>query len=270
MQRRLLYLTLSCLWPWLLAAQPGWRQQAVMPIEAARVWPLPWGGWLALDAAGTLRSYDEGGRPTAYHWSDRRLGAPDAVDASQPLRVVLFFRDWQQVVWLDRTLTVVGSLSFAEAGWTDVAAVAAAPDKGLWCYLPWQRRLVLVGADGRLRREGPPLDLVLAEVPRRVRWLQRHEGRLFLAAAEEVYVFDDFGQYAGRLDLPKGASEVQVVGPWLVCRQADSIVWQHLNDPLRRRTMPLPETEGVRQMWWQAGRLYLLGQRGVTVWELAE
>ncbi len=267
MPYRLYFLSVSFLLPWLLAAQSGWQQREVLPIAAERVWPLPSGGWLALDRAGTLRSYDATGRQTAYLWSDRRLGAPDAVDASQPLRIALFFRDWQQVLWLDRTLTVVGSLSFAEAGWTEVAAVATAPDRGLWCYLPWQRRLVWVADDGRLLREGPPLDLVLAEVPDSVRWLQRHERRLYLAATEAVFVFDDFGQYVGKIGLPQGAADVQLAGAWLICRKAEALWWQHLHDPFRTRTLPLPPVPAIRQTWWKEGRLFVLSQKGLEVWQ---
>ncbi len=259
------WLSLACVSR--VVAQAQWQRLQTLPLAAEAVWPVSWGGWLARDSADVLRLYDTQGRPTAYWWTDQRLGVPDLVDASQPLLVMLFFRDWQQVVWLDRTLSVLASLSFAEAGVTEVAAVAAAPDGSVWAYLPWSRRLVLFDRQGRMMREGPQLDLVSNSVPVDVRWLRRREGRLYLATAHAVWVFDDFGQYAGRYDLPQGAVDVQIAWPWLVCRKAGQLWMQHLVDPFQEKRLALPDLSDVVQVWWHRGGLWVLSEGVLEKWK---
>lgn len=244
-------------------AQAQWRRLQTLPIGAEVVWPVSWGGWLARDRAGVLRLYDTQGQPTAYWWTDQRLGVPDLVDVSQPLLIILFFRDWQQVVWLDRTLSVVASLSFAEVGVTEVAAVGAAPDGKVWTYLPWSRQLVLFDREGKVVREGPQLDLILSSTPGDVRWLRRHEGRVYLAATHTVWAFDDFGQYAGKYDLPEGAEDVQIAWPWLVCRKRGQLWLQHLVDPFQEKRLTLPELSEVEQVWWRPESLWVLSSDGV-------
>ncbi|GEM_PF-5941464 len=244
-----------------------WQHVRTLPIEAKRVWPLATGGWLALRADGVLQLYDGQGQASNYFWSDRLLGVPDAVDASQPLTIVLFFESFQQVIWLDRTLSVLAVLSFAEAGLTQVRAVAAAPDRRLWCYDTQLRQLLLLDVDGQIDMRSAPFDLLSEMVPQQVKWLQRHAAHLFFWAPPQLWMFDDFGQLMKQYTVESACEALFILPPWFVCQKAEVLSWQRLDHPLSQRIMELPKAANeVYQLVWNGADLYLLTEEGLELW----
>lgn len=79
---------------------------------------------LKYDAKGVLR----------WRYSNNRFGKLYSVDVSDPLRVVLFYADFQQVVVLNNNLNEITSYSFAKNGNLLVSAVASGNNNSLWIF----------------------------------------------------------------------------------------------------------------------------------------
>lgn len=79
---------------------------------------------LKYDAKGKLR----------WRYSNNRFGKLHSVDVSDPLRVVLFYADFQQVVVLNNNLNEITSYSFAKDGNLLVSVVASANNNSLWTF----------------------------------------------------------------------------------------------------------------------------------------
>lgn len=79
---------------------------------------------LKYDAKGVLR----------WRYSNNRFGKLYSVDVSDPLRVVLFYADFQQIVVLNNNLNEITSYSFAKNGNLLVSAVASGNNNSLWIF----------------------------------------------------------------------------------------------------------------------------------------
>ncbi len=80
-----------------------------------------------------LLKYDQKG-VIRWRYSNNRFGKLHSVDVSDPLRVVLFYADFQQVVVLNNNLNEIISYSFAKNGNWLVSAVASANNNSLWVF----------------------------------------------------------------------------------------------------------------------------------------
>ena len=99
-----------------------------------------------LSARDELLKYDNKGN---LHWryNNNRFGKLHSVDVSDPLRVVLFYADFQQVVVLNNNLNEITSYSFAKDGNLLVSVVASANNNSLWIFDRAQNMLIKLSSN---------------------------------------------------------------------------------------------------------------------------
>ena len=86
-----------------------------------------------LSARDELLKYDNKGN-LRWRYNNNRFGKLHSVDVSDPLRIVLFYADFQQVVVLNNNLNEITSYSFAKDGNLLVSVVASANNNSLWIF----------------------------------------------------------------------------------------------------------------------------------------
>jgi hypothetical protein len=102
--------------------------------------------------------YDSVGRKVAAY-TNNRLGTAAVVDASNPLKILVWYPDFQTVVWLDRTLNEMGRLNFAQAELYSVRCVAMAFDGNIWAFDDAVSKLVKLNLEGMALLESQPLNV---------------------------------------------------------------------------------------------------------------
>jgi hypothetical protein len=80
-----------------------------------------------------LLKYDMSGR-LKWRYSNNRFGRLQSVDVSDPLRIILFYGDFQQVVVLNNNLNEITNYSFAKNSDLLVSAVASGNNNSLWIF----------------------------------------------------------------------------------------------------------------------------------------
>lgn len=83
-----------------------------------------------------------------YRYANNRYGLISTVDVTNPLRIVLFYDDFNQVSILDNTLSVIRSLDLSQQ-FLDVSACGVSNDGHLWIYDPVQFKLLKINEEGR-------------------------------------------------------------------------------------------------------------------------
>lgn len=122
-------------------------------------------------------------------------GTLTTIDASNPLRIVLFYRDFQVVQILDRTLSEHYVYHLADYDILQAEAVCTDPDNGLWLYDSWTAQLKKIAPDGTLVRESVQLLQWLDVAPEPVQLL-RWADRLYLIDAQlGLLAFNQLGGF---------------------------------------------------------------------------
>ena len=87
-------------------------------------------------------------------FSDKNAGTITSVDASNPLRVQVFYQDFGQIIYLDDVLSVIGSrISLLEQGLDQSTLSCSSWDDGIWLYDPQDFELKRLGSDLRLSHQ---------------------------------------------------------------------------------------------------------------------
>lgn len=140
-----------------------------------------------------LEKYDSSGRLVAYYLNNR-LGKPSTIDASNPMKLALWYADFQVVAFLDRTLSEMGLLRLNAVGFQQITAVATASDGNLWAYDAAAFKLYKLGPQGERLFESQAMTQ-FELVPQQATMLSEINGSVWLLdELGMVWVFDLFGQ----------------------------------------------------------------------------
>src|ERR1051325_8733802 len=81
--------------------------------------------------ANELNKYNNAGK-LLYKYSNKNFGNISAVDASNMLRILVYYKDFSQVVFLDNTLTMIGEpISFDKLGYSSVSLACSSHNNGM-------------------------------------------------------------------------------------------------------------------------------------------
>lgn len=202
-----------------------------------------------------------------FTYPNSTLGSIASIDASNPLLIMLFFPDYQNVLLLDRTLSAAGQFNLFRAGLLQVSAVGMASDNRLWAYDATTFQLKKIEQDGQVLFESTDLSLELGRSIKPVRIFERNQTVFLCDPNEGVLLFDVFGRYVKTLEL-KGISDCQVLGDELYFLEKGKLKSFNLKS-LTGRNLQLPEgLHNPKQVRIVSDRLFVLDDEGIKVFRL--
>ena len=158
-----------------------------------------------------LRKYNASGDSMGVFNDVRRYGKLTQIDASNPLKTILFYRDFKTVVVLDRLMNLVNTIDLRKHQLFQVKVVAQSYDNKIWLFDEQESRLLKLSDEGRLLGETAELRLVLDEAPAPSCIFDRN-GFVYLYDMQAgLFVFDYYGALKNKVRI-EGWSHVQVIG----------------------------------------------------------
>lgn len=155
-----------------------------------------------------LQKYDPQGNPLKSY-SNKTLGKITTVDAGNPLKVVLFYRNFLQVVFLDNTLSQNGDpVSIEALGYPQAQLVCSSHNNGIWLYNQQNFELIRFDQDLHLVSQTGNLAQLLG-IDIKPNFMVQYNNRLYVNnPSTGILVFDVFGTYSKTIPL-KNISEFQ-------------------------------------------------------------
>lgn len=143
-------------------------------------------------------------------YSNLKLGTISNVDASNPLKILLYYRDFQQIVFLDDQLSVNSEVvSLETLGYEQTDLVCASSNNGFWIYNKQNNELIRFNENSKKVASTGNLKQIL-HTDLAPNYMTEHNNFLFLNSPESgIYVFDMFGAFSKLVSL-KELREFQV------------------------------------------------------------
>lgn len=214
-----------------------------------------------------LEKYDSTGR-LVTRYSNNRLGNTGFVDASNPLKILVWYPDFQTAVFLDRNLTELGRLNLAQAGFPAVRCLASAADGNLWAYDEASSYLLKLSTAGEQKLESQPLNLEFAQrfSPTCIRD-DGGQGVFLSDPAQGVAIFDPFAQL-DNIILLKGLHQFEVENGVLCFAEQDGIRIENRRG-LSTRKIPFPPSAKMEgsTFWISKGRLFVQQTNELSVYQ---
>lgn len=202
-----------------------------------------------------------------YRYANNRSGPLSTIDVSNPLRIVLFYDDFNHVKIMDNTLTVISELALSEY-FTDITACSSSNDGHLWVYDPVQFRLLKIRDNGHIITESSNVnDFGMTNV--QITDIMEKNNTVVLCDRQRgFYFFDNLGQY--KFHYPTlGVSSFVFDGRHVIF-YTDSEGLQTLDIASRNRTelshpLKILPGEDLQYILFHEGDYYYVYSKGIDI-----
>jgi hypothetical protein len=193
-----------------------------------------------LNSSDQLKKINEKGDSVAVFNNIRKYGKVAQIDVSNPLRVLLYYKDFATVVVLDRLLNIRSTIDFRKQDIFQVQAVCLAYDNGIWVYDEFDHKLKKLDEDGKLLFASTDFRQLFDEAFS-FSTINDQDGYLYLYDREKgVYVFDYYGTLKNIFSLT-GYNNFKAVGNLITGTRNDSLM-RYQPGKLVMQEVRLPES----------------------------
>jgi hypothetical protein len=130
------------------------------------------------------------------NFSNKRFGNISSVDATNALKVLLYYKDFQQILFLDNQLSQNGdAISLENLGYEQTDLVCTSFNNSFWIYNKQNNELIRFDENSQLiTKTGNLKQILQSEI--KPNFMLEHNGYLYLnSPAQGIYVFDIYGTF---------------------------------------------------------------------------
>ncbi len=192
-----------------------------------------------LDESGQLKKVSPKGDSVSVFNDVRRYGKLYSMDVSNPLKVLLFYKDFGTIVVLDRFLNNRLTIDLRKHQLFQVKAIAQSFDNGVWVYDELEGRLKRLDDNGNLIGETVDFRVIFDEAPS-PGYISDADRLVYLYdSTMGLFVLDYFGTVKNKVAL-KGWQDVQVIGNRLLGRKGDMLE-SYVPGSMELKEQPIPD-----------------------------
>ncbi len=182
------------------------------------------GNIYTINQANQIKKLNANGDSIAVYNDVKRFGSIYLIDAANPLKVLVYYKDFATIVVLDRLLNVRNIIDLRKQNIFQVSAVATSYDGNFWLYDNMDSRIKKIDDYGKVLLASTDFRQILEVVPQPDAMYDR-DGQLYLYDANTgVLVFDYYGAYKSRLPL-KGVTDLQIIDKnTVIARKGNKVV----------------------------------------------
>ena len=220
-----------------------------------------------LNSYDQLKKIDASGDSIAVFNNVRKYGKVAQIDVSNPLRVLLYYKDFSTVVILDRLLNVRGTIDFRKHDIFQVQAVCLSYDNKIWLYDEFDHKLKKIDEDGKLLFATTDFRQLFDQAFS-FTTISDQDGYLYLYDKNKgVYVFDYYGTLKNIFSLT-GYDNFKTAGKFLTGTRNDSLM-RYQPSSLLLQEVKLPEAfRTAHSIHFTATKGYALKKDELDIYEL--
>lgn len=198
----------------------------------------------------------------------RRYGQLYAIDASNPLKILLFYKDFSTIVVLDRFLNIRNSIDLRLSDIVQCSAIAQSYDNNIWVFDEFNSKVKKLDENGKLLLESPDFRVVFSNPPHPYKLEDYNRFLYAYDSSQGLLVMDYFGAYKN-LVAYKGWRNVHGIAKGLVATDSTGLIYfQPGNVDIQHQKLP-PDILQSKKIRINGTKLYSLGADGnLSVYQL--
>jgi hypothetical protein len=219
------------------------------------------------NSANQLKKLNAHGDSVAVYNDVKRYGRATYIDVSNPLRILLYYKDFSTIVTLDRLLNIRSVIDLRKNNILQVKVVSLAYDNNIWLYDEVNSKLKKIDEQGKTLLETPDFRLLFGDAPSPESIFDRDGYVYIYDFVKGVYVFDYYGALKNK---------ISITG-WKDFRVAGKYIYGITNDTLQRyqiTTLRIDDEKLAPPLWpvlslgFTPTRLYALKKDAVEIYSL--
>lgn len=213
-----------------------------------------------------LIRYDNNGDSTGNFRSIQN-GELQSIDATNPLRILLYYSNFSKVLLLDRMLSVKNELDLKKLQIYNAPAVGMSTDGKIWVYDYVNARLKKFDDQLNITNTGNDMRQESQTVPRPTALIER-DGKVYMSDPQNgIYTFDRFASYINTLEISGVKKDLQVFGVQLVYQKGDSLISYDMQT-LNQKVIALPKDKNFIQARLERNRIFFLFNDRLEIYQV--
>lgn len=152
-----------------------------------------------VSATDQLKKWTAQGDSVAVYNGVKRFGKLQTIDVTNPLKLLLFYKDFSTVVVLDRLLTLRAAVDLRKLNIIQTSAVGLSYDNNIWLFDEYENKLKKISEEGTVLLETPDFRTIFPDaiLPQQI---IDQNGTVYLYDAKAgLYLFDYYGSFKKKL-----------------------------------------------------------------------
>ena len=152
-----------------------------------------------LSSSNQVKKLNANGDSVAVFNDVKKFGQATLIDVSNPLKVLLYYRDFATIVVLDRFLTIRNTIDLRKHNILQVKSISQSYDNKIWVYDEVENKLKKIDEDGTLLLETPDFRQLFDPAPLPQKIFDQDQYVYLYDSSLAVYVFDYYGALKNKI-----------------------------------------------------------------------
>jgi hypothetical protein len=146
-----------------------------------------------LSSTNQLKKLNANGDSVAVFNDVKKFGQASLIDVSNPLKVLLYYKDFATIVVLDRLLNARNTIDLRKHNIYQVGAIGQSYDNKIWVYDEVENKLKKIDEEGKLLLETPDFRQLFDKAPTPQKIFDQDQYVYLYDSTQAVFVFDYYG-----------------------------------------------------------------------------
>jgi len=200
-----------------------------------------------------------------FSYNNNNLGNVTYIDASDTFRVLVFYKDFNQVVFLDKTLSLIGSPLLLDDLALERTEIACSSNTGgFWVFNSLTSQLMLVDNTMHIKSKSNSINSIISSGDKANCLIEKNDFIYISFPATGIIIFDKFGAYYKTVPLLK-CSSFQVAGNNIIYFK-DNKLHSFNFEFSEEKTIDMPEGENILDIKMGQDKLFIFNSEGFSVY----
>jgi hypothetical protein len=197
----------------------------------------------------------------------KKFGTVSFLDVSNPLKVLLFYKNFSTAVLLDRQLTFRLSINFKQQNIFKTKAIATSYDNNIWLFDDQDFKLKKIDATGSVILETSDMRQLFDEAPIPTTIIDYDNSVYLYDTQKGIFIFDYYGSLKQQIPL-KDWKNIAVNNNTIFGITGDTLNSYELKTQVQKKfTLPTFFKES-KSIIVQNGKVYLLKKAGIDIYTI--
>jgi hypothetical protein len=220
-----------------------------------------------LSSHNQLKKLNANGDSVAVFNDVKKFGQVTFIDASNPLKVLLYYKDFATVVILDRFLNIRNTIDLRKQNIFQAKAISQSYDNKIWVYDELENKLKKIDEDGKLLQETPDFRLLLGQALSQLKIFDENKYVYLYDSIQGVYVFDYYGALKNNIMISRWQN-FKVSGKYIFGSRADTLYRYEINTFLYDEWKMPEQIFRSKEFNFTSARLYALKKDGIEIYSI--
>ncbi|MBK7884616.1 MAG: hypothetical protein IPJ81_13170 [Chitinophagaceae bacterium] len=220
-----------------------------------------------LTTGNQLKKINNNGDSAGIFNDVKRYGYPSSIDVNNPLKILLYYKNYSTVVVLDRFLNMRNTINFRKQNIFTVNAISTSYDNNIWLFDEQNLKLKKIDDEGKVLQETIDWRNLFDTVPSPAKIIDRDNLVYVYDTAKGFFIFDYYNSFKNRL-LFYGWDNIEVNAKLIYGFKNNTLLTYQLNSLLLKE-YPLPDFFGkYSSIKAINGKVYLLKDDGIYQYQI--